>query len=450
MLAEAGEQLLALGKLKQAEELLREAKQADADVKDVNFHFAQVLQVRGKRWSEALPLLEELVELEPDARFGAARLALARCLDESGDAARAEEELRAVLKKRSPAEGKVRLARLLLARDGGREASELLAEVRADAATLPKYLFKEHKPWIRQAGKIKSKDTKLPPPKLEGVPPKRSPAFLTAVVVGGLVLVLALVSIIRLYLWPMLSVFSSVDEQAAIYQSLEQTQERLDALDRRLPQRLDPDDPASVEGAMPAFLEFRREATMGCDPMVEAREEQQRLVDEMHASASWSGGWDFARKISSWHEARAAFAAALATTMETHEIRPSDVDQLLTLVDGQFLERPAARILLVPEHFRSDYALAAAQLAEPLPPRSEPEWRRQVVANQEDARAKLEDLDRMAADEISDEFLQQLQPLRQELEESLPDGCVAPILQVLEPELAWIELPDPEHPLIEH
>lgn len=450
VLAEAGEQLLDLGKLKQAEELLREAQQADADIKDVNFHLAQVLQVRAKRWSEALPLLEELVELEPDARFGAARLALARCLDESGHAERAEEELRAVLKKRSPPEGKVRLARLLLARGEGQEATELLAEVRADAATLPKYLVNEHKPWIRQAGKLKSKDTKLPAPKLEGVPPRRSPVFLTAVVVGGLVLVLALVSVVRLYLWPMFSVFGSMGDQVAIFDSIEQSQERFQRLDRRLPERINPGDPDSVTGALPAFLEFRREVAAGCEPMAQAREEQQRLVDEMHASDSWSGGWDFARKISSWHEARAEFAASLATAMETHEISPSNVDRLLTLVDGQFLERHAARILLVPEHFRSDYALAFAELAEPLPPRSEPEWRRQVQASQADARAKLEDLDRMAERDISDEIVALLEPLRQELDESLPERCLAPILQMLEPDLAWMDLPEPEHPLIEH
>ncbi|MEL7058447.1 MAG: tetratricopeptide repeat protein [Acidobacteriota bacterium] len=192
VLAEAGEQWMTLGKMDAAESHLREAHEAGAKPKDVSFNFAQVLQVRGGRYAESLPRLEELIAVEPDARFGVARLALARALDETGDDARAEEELRAVLAKRSPPEAKVRLARLLLRRGDGEEARRLLDEVQRDAATMPAYLKREHGPWIRAARRVRSGTEAVPKPRLEGAPPRGRLWVALAVSLGVLLVLFAL------------------------------------------------------------------------------------------------------------------------------------------------------------------------------------------------------------------------------------------------------------------
>lgn len=445
VLAEAGAQLLSLGKLKDAEAVLREAKDADAEVKDVNFNLAQVLQVRGKRWKEALPLLDELVALEPDARFGAARLALARCLDESGQAERAEDELRAVLKKRSPPEGKVRLARRLLARGEGREASELLAEVRADAAAMPKYLVKEHRPWIRMAQKLKADSTKLPTPKLEGVPPKRGPAFVAAMAIGGLLLLAGLIVAGRLYVLPLAEMMGGTEDLGRWYEIQQDNQERLDGLSRALPSRLGEDElRADVVGQLlPAFLAVRRQLAPACEPAVAAVEERRQALGEMQENDRWGTALSLSRRLNQWQEAQAVFGSAFVTALESHELTPSDAERLFALCDGTFLDRAGARVLTIPSHFRADYAIAAATLAEPLPPRSQPEWRRDVMYRQEKQTAKMQDLLQLTTTAIPPETGEVLAGHRRELERSLPSSCLTVIARVLEPELAWhTEPPD--------
>ncbi|MCG8461604.1 MAG: PLDc N-terminal domain-containing protein, partial [Holophagales bacterium] len=137
VLAEAGEQLLALGRYRDAEAHLREAKEAGAGPKEANLALAQLFQIRGARYAESRPLLEELDAEDPDYRFGAARLALARSLDETGEAEAAETLLRALIEKRNLPEGKVRLARLLMRRGEAEEARELLLQLGSDGATMP-------------------------------------------------------------------------------------------------------------------------------------------------------------------------------------------------------------------------------------------------------------------------------------------------------------------------
>src|SRR5215208_6794385 len=133
VLAEAGEELLVLGKYKEAETRLLEAKENGAGIEDVNFGLAQTWQMQG-RFAEAVPLLDELVKAAPDAYLGRAMLQLGRSLDESGQKERAEQVLRQVLERRTIIEAQVRLARLLLARGEKDEAQRLLDEVKVDAA----------------------------------------------------------------------------------------------------------------------------------------------------------------------------------------------------------------------------------------------------------------------------------------------------------------------------
>lgn len=166
VLTEAGESLLTLGKVREAEAHFREAQQNGAAVEDVNFGLAQALEVQG-RWAEAAALLEALVAVEPDSHLGEGPLHLGRALDESGRKEEAEAVLRKVLAKRTSIEAQVRLARLLSLKGQNEEAARLVAEVRTDAKLLPRYLKRRHGRWIRAARGL-SGTTHLPRPKIEG------------------------------------------------------------------------------------------------------------------------------------------------------------------------------------------------------------------------------------------------------------------------------------------
>lgn len=161
LLAEAGEELLILGRIAEAEKALREARELGAPTEEVCYRYAQVLGVLG-RWAEAVPLMEELYAVDPDARLGEARLHFARCLDEAGDKARAETILRELLERRRPVEARVRLARLLLGKGETAEARELLDEVAVDGRHMPAYLRRLHRPWLWAAKRLGSATQALP------------------------------------------------------------------------------------------------------------------------------------------------------------------------------------------------------------------------------------------------------------------------------------------------
>jgi len=167
ILAEAGDELLVLGKYREAEKHFLEAQEQGAGIEDVNFGLAQTLQMQG-RFAEAVPLLDELVKEKPDAYMGRALLQLGRSLDESGQKERAEPVLRQVLERRPIIEAQVRLARLLLAKGEKEEAQRLLNEVKVDAANLPRYLRREHRAWIWTARTLGSGSARLPRPYVEG------------------------------------------------------------------------------------------------------------------------------------------------------------------------------------------------------------------------------------------------------------------------------------------
>jgi hypothetical protein len=166
VLAEAGDELLVLGKPKEAEAHFREAQQNGAAVEDVNYGLAQALEVQG-RWSEAVPLLQALVAVEPDSHLGEGPLHLARALDETGQRDEAEAVLRKVLERRTVIEAQVRLARLLYQKGAKEEADKLVAEVLSDAKLLPRYLKRLHRPWL-WAAKGLSATSRLPKVRLEG------------------------------------------------------------------------------------------------------------------------------------------------------------------------------------------------------------------------------------------------------------------------------------------
>ena len=168
VLAEAGEELVVLGKPKEAEKLLRESRENGGAVEDVNLPLAQALEMQG-RWDEAVPLLADLVAAEPDARLGQGPLHLGRVLDEAGRKDEAAEVLCKVLDRRTVIEAQVLLARILLYQGRNEEAGKLRAEVIADSKLLPRYLKRQHRAWIRAAARLKSGTARLPRPRFESV-----------------------------------------------------------------------------------------------------------------------------------------------------------------------------------------------------------------------------------------------------------------------------------------
>lgn len=193
ILVEAGEELLVLGKLQEAEKHFREAQENGAAVDDVNFGLAQALVMQG-RWAEAVPLLEALMAVEPDSHLGEGPMLLARCLDECGRGAEAEAALRKVLEKRAVIEAQVRLARLLYQRGQKEEADKLVAEVALDARILPRYLKRRHRAWLRAARSL-SATTRLPRPRIEGAFAPGEQLRLLLIAAAGVILALVLLGL---------------------------------------------------------------------------------------------------------------------------------------------------------------------------------------------------------------------------------------------------------------
>jgi hypothetical protein len=190
ILAEAGEELMVLGKPLEAEKLLRESKENGGAVEDVSFGLAQSLEMQG-RWAEAVPLLQELIKVEPDSHLGEGPLHLARSLDEAGRGDEAEPVLRKLLERRTVIEAQVRLARILLRKGEREEAGSLTREVRTDAGILPRYLKRQHRAWIRVAARLKTGTERLPRPRFEG---SRTSILRTALIVAGALVVAVLLA----------------------------------------------------------------------------------------------------------------------------------------------------------------------------------------------------------------------------------------------------------------
>ena len=412
ILAEAGDLLLSLNKRKRAEAMLLEARDAGAELKEYALPLASVLQVEGKRWREASSLLEELVALDPDFRFGAARLALARTLDELGENQRAEDELRAVLVKRSPPEAKVRLARLLLARDEGEEAAQLLAEVRADAAGMPAYLRRQHKPWIRAARRLKAPSAALPGPKLEGLPPAQ-PVWQIAAVALGLAGLMAF-GVLWFLFGPEYTGSREMDDAAG---RLSAMLERLIPLKGEARSKTDLAELELDEAAVADWLEFRAALQRACSAAVPVS------TDGVGTSADEQMALHTANL-----ERQAQLGELLINELALRDFVLEDLARRLALVDWRFLGRQPAAIFEMPEHFRGGYlvALGGLQQDKVLVQGLGIEYQRMFEQQQASARAKVDDLREMVQERTA--LLEitrvHLEARRAELESSLDRSCL--------------------------
>lgn len=365
VLAEAAEELLVLGKTKEAEKHFLEAIENGASVEDVAFGFAQALQAQG-RFADAVPYLEKLVAAEPDARLGEGPLALGRCLDESGRREEAEPVLRRVLERRTVIEAQVRLARILLNRgEKGEkdEAGRLIAEVLADAKTLPRYLKRRHGAWIRAARRLRP-GTSLPRPRVDGALTSRD-RLQVALVAAGAIVVILLGGIFLLGTgfgqWQMQSVQKDMEETQKL-------RDRLDALGRAHVWTRG-DDLAQVEltaADVDRYLRVRR----GLEPTLrEIASQQEAVRQKMKAAenAGLTGVLTASSAVEDWRESETSFLRSFVAELEREKLGPRELENLIALIEWRFLHRPEALVFGLPEYERADWISAQQMLASEEP-----------------------------------------------------------------------------------
>ena len=392
ILAEAGEELLVLGKTGEAERHLREAQTAGAAPEDVSYPLAQALEIQG-RFAEAVPLLEPLVRAKPDQRFGAVQLHLARCLDESGHAEEAEAELRDLLKRRSFFEAQVRLARLLAKRGETEESRRMLADVRASAAQLPHYLKREHRPWIGAAGRISRGDEKLPAPQVEGAVPRGRRLRLALISAGVAVVAIAVLALLFLSpaLQSMLGMGAIMDQQRQEVMA----RDALAALDAKAGSPI-----VTAAALSPTDDDVRRYLAVraAVDPVAAAH-----LRAKAAARAAQQVVGSGTGPIARMGKSKLDLLHTLRAVLERERMSPRELDAALAVFEWRCLHRPQAQILGVPPHFRQDWKLAQQTLreenADDEPERYSSEdpgpTYEQAQAN---ARAKLTDIERLTGD----------------------------------------------------
>ncbi len=361
VLTEAGEELLVLGKHKEAERHFREARENGAAAEDVNFGLAQSLQMQG-RYAEAVPLLDELVKTKSDTNMGRPLLQLGRTLDESGQKDRAETVLREVLQRRTIIEAQVRLARILLARGEKEEADRLLLEVKNDAAVLPRYLRREHRAWIWAARTLRSGSARLPKPYVEGgVRPGNRLRMGLAAAAAAVVILLGVG-----YAAMEAKLTSTEGETEAIQERIRTLAGEIGSLDQRHPWTRG-EDLARVD-LTPADLERYLRVRRGLEPavgrMMQKRRDLFRSIEEGVSTRMMvnvaHGKFPYQDLLASEAELR----QSVRETLERERMGPGELSNLLALVEWRFLRREEAMALGLPEFHRADLMTAQAFVKE--------------------------------------------------------------------------------------
>jgi hypothetical protein len=423
VLAEAGEELLVLGKHKEAEKHFLEARENGAGAEDVNFGLAQTYQMQG-RFADAVPLLDELVQAKPDAFLGRALLQLGRSLDESGQKERAEKVLRDVLERRTIIEAQVRLARLLLARGEKEEARRILQEVKTDAANLPRYLRRQHRSWIWTARGLRSGSARLPRPYVEGgeKPGRRlrlALAAAAAVAVVGLVAVYGVRQAQRAMNTQ--SLMDSAERYGTLYAEVE-------GFDKRYPWTRGGDlaklDLTAAD--LDRYLRVRREL----EPAVQKSQRQLRELkkkalsnedsDNPIAQALNGSLYPFADE----RAADAAFLQSVRDALDRERMGPRELMDLLALVEWHFLKRPEAVSLGLPDFHHGDWIEAWVISEAGVKASGDTQYDRQQERAVQQARAKLASFEQQAAAsaDLSPATKALLDPRRAEMERFDPNG----------------------------
>lgn len=342
VLAEAGEELLVLGKPQEAEKHLRESRENGGGVEDVNYGLAQALEMQG-RWAEAAQLLEELVRVEPDSHLGEGPLHLGRSLDEAGRKDEAEAVLRKVLERRTVIEAQVRLARILFLKGNKEEAGRLLSEVLTDAKMLPRYLKRRHGAWIRTAKRLKSGTDRLPKPAFEGTQSAGYGLRLALAAAGALVLL----TLAGGYLWMQ----AQGRAMMKTHEERQKAVQQIDELERRHPWTRG-EDLGKVDltaADLDRYLSVRK----GLEPALReiAREKSQYDAGLREPAQAFG----IQRIASRWNEARSVFLLAFAKELSQRGMGPRELDNLTAMIEWRFLRRPSALIFGLPAYNRQDW-----------------------------------------------------------------------------------------------
>ncbi len=352
LLVEAGEELLVLGKYREAEAHFREAQENGAAVEDLNFGLAQSLQMQG-RFADAAPFLEKLCAIEPDARLGEGPLALARSLDEGGRRDEAEAVLRRVIERRSKIEAQVRLARILLQKGESQEARQLRTEIATESAALPRYLKRRYGKWIRAAKSLRA-GTRMPRPEIEGAFP---PGLRLKM---GLAAAAAVLMITVLGIGYVSFVASGLGGVGAQVARTEQLRTRLGAIGQQHPWTRG-DNLAQVDLTsedLDRFLRVRR----GVEPgLRETARQYQRYTTQ---AAGLSGNpFTAARSAgaasTAWVTAQNDVVQSLAEELERERMGPEELERLVALIEWRFLRRREALVFALPDYERQDWVLAS-------------------------------------------------------------------------------------------
>lgn len=361
VLAEAGEDLLVLGRAREAEARFREARDAGAPVEEGSWGLARALQAQG-RLSEAIPFLQEVVAEKPDHAFGDALLDLARCLDEAGHAEAAEAALRDVLARRDKAEARVRLARLLMRRgeagDVGAigEAGRLLEELRDGSKTLVGFERRRVLPWLRAARRLTAGSTRLPSPPQAGIPRRqRRHVALTA----GAVLLLALH--LGSCVVPGLA-YRAFGPDVADHQALFEATARLRTLDTEHPWNdVAAGRPFSEVTLDEALLERWLRVREGIVPELRrAAAADERMLSRSVTDVLLTAGEQVASK--------GALARAFADALEREAMGPTTFAAIVAMAEARHLERSAAMPYNLPEHLWAEWRQLRWQLPVPSNP----------------------------------------------------------------------------------
>jgi hypothetical protein len=427
LLVEAGEALLLLGKNREAEGYLREAAANGAPVEIVNFPLASALQYQW-RFDEALPLLEAVHEYDPRFKFGEAALALARCLDESGNKDAAEKQLRSILEDHNFVEARVRLARILVTRGDREEANRLLEQVASDAACLPKNLMRRQRPWIRAARGLRSGTASLPKP----APTRRggTPKWVWVAAIFVALIPLGLVA----YSMIMMSTMGMWGEAVTdSYLKSEELAAELIELDDRFPPRSLSELEASelTVDEVATYLTVRRELSPHIAVYSQARDEVRQFYENMDDERLPFFGVRRGVKLNQeFVQAQIACRQAALDALRNRQVGPGTLVQVLDVVEWRWLRRREALPFALEPHDRGLLYESRTQLGyyeDTSWTSDEDPYRRRWELEKSNLEARVESLEQRAEEHsgLSGATVELLESRRAELEAFDPEELEA-------------------------
>ncbi|MBZ0271294.1 tetratricopeptide repeat protein [bacterium] len=149
-LAELGEIYVREGRFADGATKLARAIELGIDHDDARYYLA-IAYERLNRPRDAVRELVGIVRRDPSYRFGEAFIALGRCLENLGELRDAKDAYREVLKTKSYAEARYRLALILEKEGNSDEAAALMRAIVGDARVQPAFARRAERAWVSKA-----------------------------------------------------------------------------------------------------------------------------------------------------------------------------------------------------------------------------------------------------------------------------------------------------------